>query len=374
MVKDIGLADWGRKEISIAETEMPGLMAVREEFGKAQPLKGARIAGSLHMTIQTAVLIETLEGAGRRRALGLLQHLLDPGPRRRRHRRRRHARCSPSRARASSTTGTTRIASSSGATAASPNMILDDGGDATLLIHLGAARREGRHQVPRRRDQRGGGGAVRLDQEAAQGQARLVRRERQDHPRRHRGDDHRRAPALRDAEEGHAAVARHQRQRQRHQVQVRQPLRLPREPGRRHPPRHRRDDGRQGGDGRRLRRRRQGLGRLAAPGRLPRDGVRDRPDLRPAGGHGGLRGRHHGGCRAARRHLRHRHRQPRRHHGRAHARHEGPRHRLQHRPLRQRDPGRRPQELQVAQRQAAGRRDRVPRRQAHHPACRRAGW
>src|SRR5690349_24244930 len=61
VVKDIALADWGRKEIEIAETEMPGLMAVRAEFGKDQPLKGARIAGSLHMTIQTGVLIETLQ-------------------------------------------------------------------------------------------------------------------------------------------------------------------------------------------------------------------------------------------------------------------------------------------------------------------------
>ena len=64
IVKDIGLADYGRKEISIAETEMPGLMAVREEYGAAQPLKGAKIAGSLHMTIQTAVLIETLKALG----------------------------------------------------------------------------------------------------------------------------------------------------------------------------------------------------------------------------------------------------------------------------------------------------------------------
>ena len=63
-IADIGLADWGRKEIAIAETEMPGLMAVRAEYGKAQPLKGARIAGSLHMTIQTAVLIETLKALG----------------------------------------------------------------------------------------------------------------------------------------------------------------------------------------------------------------------------------------------------------------------------------------------------------------------
>jgi hypothetical protein len=59
-VADLALADWGRKEIAIAETEMPGLMALREEFGKEKPLKGARIAGCLHMTIQTAVLIETL--------------------------------------------------------------------------------------------------------------------------------------------------------------------------------------------------------------------------------------------------------------------------------------------------------------------------
>src|SRR6476646_12249227 len=64
VVKDITLADWGRKEIAIAEVEMPGLMATREEFAKSQPLKGARIAGSLHMTIQTAVLIETLKALG----------------------------------------------------------------------------------------------------------------------------------------------------------------------------------------------------------------------------------------------------------------------------------------------------------------------
>ena len=59
IIADLQLADWGRKEIKIAETEMPGLMAIREEFAKTQPLKGARIAGSLHMTIHTAVLIET---------------------------------------------------------------------------------------------------------------------------------------------------------------------------------------------------------------------------------------------------------------------------------------------------------------------------
>ena len=64
IVKDIGLAEFGRKELTIAETEMPGLMACREEFGTAKPLKGARIVGSLHMTIQTAALIETLVALG----------------------------------------------------------------------------------------------------------------------------------------------------------------------------------------------------------------------------------------------------------------------------------------------------------------------
>ena len=63
-VADLALAAWGRKEIAIAETEMPGLMAIREEFASTQPLRGARIAGSLHMTIQTAVLIETLKALG----------------------------------------------------------------------------------------------------------------------------------------------------------------------------------------------------------------------------------------------------------------------------------------------------------------------
>ena len=63
VVKDLGLADFGRKEIEIAETEMPGLMALRDEFGTSKPLSGARITGSLHMTIQTAVLIETLSSS-----------------------------------------------------------------------------------------------------------------------------------------------------------------------------------------------------------------------------------------------------------------------------------------------------------------------
>jgi adenosylhomocysteinase len=135
-VADIGLADWGRKEIAIAETEMPGLMAIRAEFAKTQPLKGARIAGSLHMTIQTAVLIQTLEaiGAEVRWASCNIFSTQD------------HA------AAAIAASGTPVFAYKGESldeyweythrifefADGGPNMILDDGGDATLLVHLGA--------------------------------------------------------------------------------------------------------------------------------------------------------------------------------------------------------------------------------------------
>ena len=137
IVKDIGLADFGRKELSLAETEMPGLMATREEYGPKQPLKGARIAGSLHMTIQTAVLIETLKalGADIRWVSCNIYSTQD------------HA------AAAIAAAGipvfaikgetlkdywdyTHRIFEWSDG--GYSNMILDDGGDATLLLHLGA--------------------------------------------------------------------------------------------------------------------------------------------------------------------------------------------------------------------------------------------
>ena len=71
-VRDLSLAAWGRKEIKIAETEMPGLMAIRSEFAASQPLKGARITGSLHMTIQTGVLVETLQALGAEVRLSLI--------------------------------------------------------------------------------------------------------------------------------------------------------------------------------------------------------------------------------------------------------------------------------------------------------------
>ena len=136
-VADLSLADWGRKEIAIAETEMPGLMAIREEFSPQQPLRGARIAGSLHMTIQTAVLIETLRslGADVRWASCNIYSTQD------------HA------AAAIAARGTPVFAVKGEtldeywaythrifewADGGVPNMILDDGGDATLLVHLGA--------------------------------------------------------------------------------------------------------------------------------------------------------------------------------------------------------------------------------------------
>jgi adenosylhomocysteinase len=135
-VADLKLADWGRKEIAIAESEMPALMAIRREYAKAQPLKGARIAGSLHMTIQTAVLIETL------RALGAEV---------------RWASCNifstQDHAAAAIAAGGTPVFAYKGESldeywefthrifefdgGKGPNMILDDGGDATLLAHLG---------------------------------------------------------------------------------------------------------------------------------------------------------------------------------------------------------------------------------------------
>src|SRR5207253_5121757 len=136
-VADLELAAWGRKEIAIAETEMPGLMAIREEFAATQPLRGARISGSLHMTIQTAVLIETLQALG-----GQV----------------RWASCNifstQDHAAAAIAVKGTPVFARKGESLeeywnythhifewpdnAYSNTILNDGGDATLLLHLGA--------------------------------------------------------------------------------------------------------------------------------------------------------------------------------------------------------------------------------------------
>ena len=118
-VADMKLADWGRKEIKIAETEMPGLMAIREEFAKTQPLKGARITGSLHMTIQTAVLIETLQALGAQvrwdHAISSRPKTMPPQPSPRPARR-----YSPTRAKRWKNIGTTPIAFSNGPTVVFP--------------------------------------------------------------------------------------------------------------------------------------------------------------------------------------------------------------------------------------------------------------
>ena len=143
-VADLGLAEWGRKDLRLAEQEMPGLMAIREEFAKSQPLKGARIAGSLHMTIQTAVLIQTLEalGAEVRWASCNIFSTQD------------HAAAAIAAAGTPvfATKGETLVESwdyahkiFEWADGGYPNLILDDGGDATLLLMLGT-RAENAHR------------------------------------------------------------------------------------------------------------------------------------------------------------------------------------------------------------------------------------
>ncbi|MGA8319281.1 MAG: adenosylhomocysteinase, partial [Xanthobacteraceae bacterium] len=142
VVKDIGLAEWGRKEIVIAEVEMPGLMATREEYGPKQVLKGARIAGSLHMTIQTAVLIETLKalGADVRWCSCNIYSTQD-------------------HAAAAVAAGGMPVFAVKGESLKDyweytrkilewddgglPNLILDDGGDATMLVHAGLRAEKG---------------------------------------------------------------------------------------------------------------------------------------------------------------------------------------------------------------------------------------
>ena len=182
---------------------------------------------------------------------------------------------------------------------------------------------------------------------------------RRGHPGRDRGDHDRRAPAVRDAAGGHAAVPGDQRERLRHQVEVRQPLRLPPLTDRRHQPRDRRDDRRQDRRHLRLRRRRQGLRSVAArPGRA-RARDRDRPDLRVAGRDGRLPGGASRRRGRQRRHLHHGHRQQGHHHRRPHEPHEAPGDRRQHRPLRQRDRHGRPdagRRSRAREHQAAGRR------------------
>ena len=369
-VADLGLAAFGRKEIAIAETEMPGLMATRAEYAAKRPLKGARIAGSLHMTIQTAVLIETLKalGADVRWASCNIYSTQD------------HA------AAAVAASGTPVFAVKGEslkdywdythrifewADGGSPNMILDDGGDATLLIHLGARADEG--------DAKFLDTASNDEEEVlyAAIKARLKTKP---------GWYSRNAASIRGVTEETTTGV--------HRLYV-----MAKEGKLLWPAINVNDsvtkskfdnlygcrellvDGiRRGTDV-------MMAGKVAMVAGFGDVGKGSAASLRqagcrvmvseidpicaPAGGDGGLRGHDHGRRRAARRHLRHRHRQQGHHHPRAHARDEGSRHRrnighfdyeIQIAALRN---------LQVEQRQAAGRRDRVPRRQEDHRCFRK---
>jgi adenosylhomocysteinase len=201
VVKDIGLAEWGRKEIAIAETEMPGLMATRQEYGPEQPLRGARIAGSLHMTIQTAVLIETLAalGADVRWASCNIYSTQD-------------------HAAAAIAAGGIPVFAVKGESLAdywdythrifewgdggTPNLVLDDGGDATLLIHLGLRAEQGETSL--------------ISKPANEEEEILfaaVKKRLTDKPGWYRKNAETiRGVSERDAQEGHAAVAGDQRQ------------------------------------------------------------------------------------------------------------------------------------------------------------------
>ena len=268
-VADIDLADFGRKEIGLAEVEMPGLMQTREEFAAAAAAeRGADHRFAPHDGADRRADRDP-DRPRRRGPLGQLQHLLHTGPRRRRDRRRRH-----------------------------PGLRLerrDPGG--VLVVHRAGpalARRRGPEHDPRRRRRRhparpqgrrvreGGrrarpglgrlGGVPRRARDPAA--LARIRPAALDPDGRgdqggHRGDDHRRAPSLPAGRDRRPALPGDQRQRLGHQVEVRQPLRLPSLADRRDQPRHRRDDRRQGRRHLRLRRRRQGLRRSRCAARAP---------------------------------------------------------------------------------------------------------
>ena len=347
-VADLKLADWGRKEIGIAETEMPGLMAIREEYAAKQPLSGARITGSLHMTIQTAVLIETLKalGAEVRWASCNIFSTQD------------HA------AAAIAAAGIPVFAYKGESLeeywdythkifewpdGGSTNMILDDGGDATLLLHLGA-KAEKDSGRPREPLERGGARALRLDQEAPRREARLVLQAA------------RRGPGV--TEETTTGVHR------LYQMHAKGELKFPAINVNDSVTKSKFDnlygcreslvDGIKRATDvmvagkvarrRRLRRRGQGLGAGAARALRPGVGHRGRPDLRAAGRDGRLPGRDDGLRRRQGRHLRDGHRQLPRDHARPHGEDEEPGDRLQHRPLRQRDRRRLDREVHAGRR------------------------
>ena len=370
-IADLSLAAWGRKEIRIAETEMPGLMAIREEFAKSQPLKGARITGSLHMTIQTAVLIETLQALGANvrwascnifstqdhaaaaiAAAGTpvfaikgetLEDYWDythrifdfgaKGSSRRRpehdpgRRRRRHAADAPGPARREGP-----VACSANPTS-EEERILYAAIKAKLAVDATWYTRKSAEIIGVTEETTTG--VHRLNEMSAKGTLLFrainvndsVTKSKFDNLygcRESLVDGIKRATDVMIAGKV-ACVAGY-------------------------------------GD--------VGKGSAQALRALSRPGVgdRDRPDQRAAGRDGRLQGRDHGIRRRQGRHLRDHHRQQGRHPPRAHGRDEGPGDRLQHRPLRQRDRRRVDREVRVGRDQAAGRPHHLPGRQEDHPA------
>ena len=314
--------------------------------------------GSLHMTIQTAVLIETLAELGAdvrwvscnifstqdHAAAAVVVGRRDGA----RRRIRRASRSSRGRVRRSTNTGGARTRRSSGRTAAARRRSSTTAATRRCsCTRASSSRRPARFPRSSRESEPEEWGVILelIRDTTRQGQEPLDE-DLEGHDRRQRRDDDRRAPAVPDAGQGTADVPGDQRQRLGHQEQVRQHLRLPPLAHRRHLPRQRRHDGRQGRRRVRLRRSRQGLGAGAARPGLPRHRDRNRSDLRAAGGDGRLRSEHARERRRQGRHLHHDDRQLQHHHRRAHGEDEGQGDRRQHRPLRQRDRHGRPGEGQ----------------------------
>ena len=239
-VADMSLAEFGRKEIEIAEHEMPGLMALRKKYADQKPLKGARITGSLHMTIQTAVLIETLVALG-----------ADV----------RWASCNifstQDHAAAAIAADGVPVFAWKGETleeywwctdmalrfpdGKGPHMIVDDGGDASLLVHMGYRAENDAETINRK-------GGNHEEQVILDTLNRILAEDntRWHHDRRNerclRRNDYRRTPPVPNDGKRRTAGSGHQRQRLRYEIEIRQPVRLPRITGRRHQARYRRDD------------------------------------------------------------------------------------------------------------------------------------
>ena len=205
-VADLSLAEFGRKEIRLAEHEMPGLIALRREYSEVYPLRGARISGSLHMTIQTAVLIETLVSLGAEvrwascNIFSTQDHAaaaIVVGP----HGTPEEPKGVPVFAWKGETLQEYWWATEQMMTwpdGQGPNMILDDGGDATMLLHKGVEFEKAgvvpaTDEATTRRSTRSSSSVLRASLAA---DPRQVDQGGRGHPRRHRGDHHRRAPAL----------------------------------------------------------------------------------------------------------------------------------------------------------------------------------